>query len=335
MANNTIGVSVCCIVYNHGKYLRKTLDGFVSQETDFPFEVIIHDDASTDDSADIIKEYALLYPDIIRPILQSVNIYSKGISIIDNYIVPVIRGKYVAVCEGDDYWIDIHKLQKQYDLMEKTPESCFCVHRVKTVDENCNELSRCIPEGDYESQLFNSNQFIAFCRKYSFQTSSYFFRTDEYIKYRLNRPTFAKTCPVGDMPAMLYFGNLGPVCYINDIMSCYRRGVPASVTVNNAKSNPIQKIFYYYRMKKSFQEFDLYSRMKYHKICIERISTYYASESILSCRCYSLLVDKEMLRALSFKQKLIILLGTFFPRTVRLAYLSHMQKLNKKNGVIQ
>ena len=100
-------VSICCLSYNHGKFLRDCIEGFISQKTNFLFEVLIHDDASTDNSQDIIKDYQLRYPNIIKPILQKENQYSKNIgslSVIYNF--PRAKGKYIAMCEGYAYWTD-------------------------------------------------------------------------------------------------------------------------------------------------------------------------------------------------------------------------------------
>ena len=115
-------VSICSITYNHEPYIRQCLDGFMMQKTNFPFEVIIHDDASTDKTADIIREYEAKYPDIVKPIYQKENQYSKGVEICGTYVYPKARGKYIAVCEGDDYWTDPYKLQKQVDFLEGHPE---------------------------------------------------------------------------------------------------------------------------------------------------------------------------------------------------------------------
>lgn len=107
-------VAIECMVYNHEPYLRDCLDGFVMQQTDFPFVAVVHDDASTDKSADIIREYAAKYPDIICPIYETENQYSKGtLSKVMNEAVDATGAKYVALCEGDDYWTDPKKLQKQ------------------------------------------------------------------------------------------------------------------------------------------------------------------------------------------------------------------------------
>ena len=112
-------VSVSCITFNHAGYIRQALDSFLMQKTDFAYEILIHDDASTDGTIDIIKEYEERYPDIIRPVLETENQYSKGISNISGvFNFPRARGRYIAMCEGDDYWSDPYKLQKQFDLME-------------------------------------------------------------------------------------------------------------------------------------------------------------------------------------------------------------------------
>lgn len=115
-------VSICCLAYNHAPYIRQCLDGLLAQQADFPFEVLVHDDASHDDTPRIIAEYETQYPEIIKPIYQKENQYSKGIKINQFYQYPRAQGKYIAICEGDDYWTDPRKLQKQVDFLEAHPE---------------------------------------------------------------------------------------------------------------------------------------------------------------------------------------------------------------------
>lgn len=120
--SNTPLVSICCLAYNHEPYIRECLEGFIMQKADFDFEVLIHDDASTDNTAYIIREYEEKYPDIIKPIYQKENQYSKKIGISKTFQYPRAKGKYIALCEGDDYWIDLYKLQKQVDFLENNPD---------------------------------------------------------------------------------------------------------------------------------------------------------------------------------------------------------------------
>ncbi len=134
-------VSICCITYNHELYIRDAIEGFLMQKTDFPFEILIHDDASTDGTADIIREYEAKYPDIIKPIYQTENQYSKGIKISATYNYPRAKGKYIALCEGDDYWIDPYKLQKQVDFLEANNDVNIIYHKVNILNPDNKIIS--------------------------------------------------------------------------------------------------------------------------------------------------------------------------------------------------
>lgn len=164
-------VSICCITYNHAPFIRKALDGFLMQQppscvpqgakmSDW-CEILIHDDCSTDGTDDIIREYAEKYPNMIFPLFEDENQYSKG-KVIDAYNYDRARGRYIAVCEGDDYWTDPNKLQKQVDLMEAHPEYSVCFHRVKHyniytgtyTDDKCGSLLKDKEGVDITNELF-------------------------------------------------------------------------------------------------------------------------------------------------------------------------------------
>ena len=146
-------VAIHCFVYNHEPYLRDCFEGFVMQQTNFPFVAIVHDDAYTDGSTAIIREYEQKYPHIFKPIYEIESIYKKGgFGAIDNVMLHAINAtnaKYVAMCEGDDYWTDPLKLQKQVDFMEANPEYVLCCHRYKIYNQNDGTWDK-----DYVHQLF-------------------------------------------------------------------------------------------------------------------------------------------------------------------------------------
>src|SRR5690554_5516528 len=122
MDKNPVLLSICCITYNHENYISQAIEGFLAQKTSFNFEIIIHDDASTDATASIVKKYEQEHPNLIKAIYQKENQYSQGIKPWPNFVFPIARGKYIALCEGDDYWTDPYKLQKQVDFLEANPE---------------------------------------------------------------------------------------------------------------------------------------------------------------------------------------------------------------------
>jgi len=135
-------VSVCCATYNHEKFISETIDGFLMQETDFPFEIIIRDDASIDNTAKIIEKYEKKFPKLIKPIYEKENTFSKGIKPTAE-IYKVAKGRYFALCEGDDYWIDTKKLQVQKDFLDNNQEYVICYNGVSynSADLNPSETA--------------------------------------------------------------------------------------------------------------------------------------------------------------------------------------------------
>lgn len=142
-------VSISCITYNHVEYIRQCLDSFLMQKCDFKFEILVHDDASTDGTSEIIREYQEKYPDIIKAIIQTENQYSKGVRVTSVYNFSRAKGKYIAMCEGDDYWIDSLKLQKQVDFLEKNQDYFACFHHRKVLNERGLLVDRKIKRKDF------------------------------------------------------------------------------------------------------------------------------------------------------------------------------------------
>lgn len=148
-------VTICTQAYNHEPYIRRCLDGFVSQKTSFEFEVLINDDASTDNTASIIREYEARYPKLIKPVYQTVNQYSQGVNTFTTLLLPKASGRYLCLCESDDYWNDEYKLQKQVDFLETNNDYNICWSRYKILDDTTGEMF----SKPHEDVLFQNRDF--------------------------------------------------------------------------------------------------------------------------------------------------------------------------------
>lgn len=226
--DNQILVSVFCETYNHESFIRQCLDGMLMQKTDFAFEVLIHDDASTDQTPLIIKEYAEKYPDVIKPILQQVNQYSKGVNIWQVFQIPRARGKYVALCEGDDYWMDPLKLQKQVDLLEADETLMAVVTNSKVVDKEGNELKtkqdNVVPnnvEGRYDLRSF-------MYRIHHYPTATVCYRRTHVDEIQQMLQHTANPY-LGDWTLWIALHIFGDFYYLDQVTSAYRIN-PMSVT---------------------------------------------------------------------------------------------------------
>lgn len=334
-----IMVSVICFAYNHEKYIRKCLEGFVMQKTTFRFEVLIHDDASTDRTADIIREYEAKYPEIIKPIYQTDNQYSKHIGIAKTFLLPNAKGKYIAWCEGDDYWIDENKLQLQYEAMECNPECSLCVHRVQGIKEDGEVLvDRRFPDGVIinHTGIIEQNEFFSIIiGSYQFQTSSYFAKLERYLEYINNPPEFERVSDVGDEPMLLFFGNEGPVFYIDEVMSHYRIGSIGSWS-SRIRYDKEKQLVHVRAMIKMYQLFNVYSNNVYQHYIEKVVENYHIREKqlTLSSKVFLLYMIKEnklqypKTHRLRFYTRLI--LEAYFP--VLLTLLLNIKRRVKQNG---
>lgn len=264
-----MGVSILCLAYNHEKYIADAIEGFLKQKTTFPYEIIIHDDASTDKTASVIKEYEARYPDIIKPIFQTENQYSKGVSINNKFFLPAAKGKYVALCDGDDYWTDPLKLQKQYDALEANPNCLMCLHRVWDYNSltDATQAKKQLPKNRISTGVVNSRDFLRIIGSGDFFNEvCYFFNADSYKKYQSDYPSFAKKYmknKTDDMPMLLYFGNMADVYYIDEEMAVYRRFNTGSWSDSHKQKSREELRLFFQNSVDALAEFNDYSNKKY------------------------------------------------------------------------
>lgn len=219
-----VEVSVICVTYNQKDYIGKCIESLISQKTNFHYEILVHDDASTDGTSELLYDFSQREPNLIKLFSEEENQYSKGKGneFVRN-LVSIASGKYIAFCEGDDYWCDPLKLQLQYDALNENPACSMCYHDVDVVNEDGSQ------SGEIRKLNSNSKNIIVgkeLLRKYllgdlSFllQTSSYFIRSNVLKRMPLQLDKFS----VGDTPMLLWSSLNGNIYYFPKIMSCYRQ----------------------------------------------------------------------------------------------------------------
>ncbi|MBQ0047166.1 MAG: glycosyltransferase [Prevotellaceae bacterium] len=240
-------VSIACITYNQAKYIRQCLDGFVMQKTKFPIEIVIHDDASTDKTQDIIREYIEKYPQFLwKPIFQKENKYKQGKGILVPYVYPECTGKYIALCEGDDYWCDENKLQMQIDYLEHNTDCVMIYSDYSCVDKDdqgiiCNKLTPL--EGNVAQQLVHGN---CAC------TPTVIFRFKMFDGYDQFVNNFGTKLMFGDLSTWLYLSTKGKLHYLNRITAHYR-------VLSDSASHSTTNKEYLYAFAKNLLDFKLYA----------------------------------------------------------------------------
>jgi|LSQX01.1.fsa_nt_gb glycosyltransferase involved in cell wall biosynthesis len=300
-----VKVSIICNAYNHENYIRDALDGFLMQKTDFPFEILIHDDASTDTTADIIREYEAKYPDIFIPIYQTENQYSKGGGITDKFQFPRVNGDFVAICEGDDYWIDENKLQKQYDAMMAHPECDICTCTAEVRWAKNGEFSRYSgPELDdgvipIEKVIKGGGGFVS--------TATLFIRTSS-LK---DLPPFRKVLS-SDYMWQIHGSLRGGMLFLKDAMAVYRFGGDSSYNARIKKDKSILARFHRKTID-ALKQLDIDTNGKYHDVIEDTLIT---QEMIVynAERKFKKLLKWKYLKRYKKKSKALrVIILAFFP----------------------
>jgi len=228
-------VSICCITYNHESYLEDAIAGFLIQETSFPFEILIYDDASSDRTADIIREYEAKYPRLVKPIYQTENQYSKGLKMNPTFNFPRAKGKYIAMCDGDDYWVDESKLEKQVCFLEKEPSYSICYTDLETIDNKGNDLA--IYLGGARKDLTDFELKIGT----PISTSTTCFRN---FFLEVGYPEELRRAAYGDVTFWTILGCYGKGKYLKDILpSKYRVHPNSNHSSLSIKEKKYEKVF--------------------------------------------------------------------------------------------
>lgn len=209
-------VTVICCTYNQELYIRQCLEGFIKQKPSFKFEVIVHDDASYDGTTEIIREYEQKYPHIIKPIYQEENQYSRKVDILKTFVYPKVRGKYVATCEGDDYWTDDLKLQKQVDTLDLHPEYSMCCTACMMYIQKTGSLSHFQAP---VQKIFTPNQLL---KDNQIANLTTMVRTDYLREYYEEICPYSPSFSMGDYPMWLFMITKGPVIQLGDVTATYR-----------------------------------------------------------------------------------------------------------------
>ena len=258
-------VSVRCITYNQKKFIGQALDSFLMQKTNFPFEVVVHDDASTDGTANIIREYEKKYPLIIKPIYEEENQWSKPNNALGRIVNAALRGKYVAICEGDDYWIDENKLQMQVDFLEKNSDYGMCYTKANVYiqkEQNFHNGTVGAAFDSFDDLVLKGNRV---------PTLTTVYRRDLLDRYWQEVQPGTRGWLMGDYPLWLYFAHESKIKFFNHVTSVYR-----VLEESASHSQDPQKLAAFV---KSTEDIQLFFAQKYYEG--ERLIQYYAMKQAL------------------------------------------------------
>lgn len=295
MQNDEIIVSVICLAYNHEKFIEETIKGFISQKTQFGVEFIIHDDVSKDNTREIINRYVKKYPGVIIPFFEEKNQYSQNVNLF-RLIAERAKGKYIAICEGDDYWCDKEKLTIQVKYMEDHPECSLYMHNGYILNNMTGEKRKMNPYS-HEGILSIHEVLI---EKHLPPTASMVCRKEDLV----NQPeeVFGNSAGVEDRPLRMFLCTRGNIYYSNRPMCIYRTNTDNSFSSNTNNKKSAKKVLD--GMNQVYMRYDNYTEKKYHRdvkmmISREKYLYYLRCGEYLKC-----LKNRYFYSCISFKQKL-------------------------------
>ena len=298
---STMKVSIICNTFNHEKYISRVLQGFVDQKTTFDYEVLVHDDASTDNTAAIIKDFQYRYPSIIKPIYETQNQWSISPRNIMDIQLKRVQGDYIAFCEGDDYWIDPNKLQYQVEALKRNRNSIMCAHAAYTY-VNGKKKSKIQPYKEdkilgFEETMLGGGGYLA--------TNSILVRTDAF----LDMPDFMN---LYDYTIQMYGALKGGIVYINRFMSIYN-----FMNENSWSKRRKTDVSYSIKMNNMFidifNKLNEYTNFKYKALIDNRIKQYLFENKWYSGKLKDITKDKDIMDAISKRDKFKLSFRMRFP----------------------
>lgn len=271
-------LTIFCVTFNHANYICDCFEGFLAQKTDFDYKIVVFDDASNDGTTDIVREYCEKHPTLFQAFIAKENIYKNPFreKILSVLKLEYVIGKYVAGCEGDDYWIDENKLQKQVDYMEKHPECILCTHNC--VWYNCKDSIQKICNEGLSSGRIEAEDIIL--QKNVIQTASFFYRRELLLK-RMN----FFDCSVGDYSILLCALTCGYIYYDSSVMSVYRYETEGSWSkkMNSVINNGSFIVNTNLGIVDFLYNYNEYTNGKYKKVIIRKIWS--CCENIIETCC--------------------------------------------------
>ena len=272
-------VSIICLTYNHEPYLRDCLEGFVMQQTSFPFEVLVYDDASLDRTADIIREYVAKYPNLIKSTLYEKNNYQQGLGYVGFYTgVKEARGKYIAYCEGDDYWTDPKKLQKQVDFLENHLDYEICAHETLVKYEVRESTNDVLFSHTNINMFLNRRNRTEYGFKDALTGNIFHISSLMYRNRDLQLPQWKHEISAGDMILFMLLAEKGKIYVLPDVMSVYRQH---SDSLSNS-SEEFQKLLPFLQLSVNvLLRMNEYWNRKYEHLIFPIVARYYVKMEFL------------------------------------------------------
>jgi len=320
-------VSISCITYNHERFIEKALQGFLIQNTEYPFEILVHDDASFDRTPQIVREYEAKYPNLIKTVIQDVNQYRQGINPIFEFNLLRAQGRYIAFCEGDDYWISPDKIQKQLKFLENNNEYTVCAHLVENFYQDDSNTPFVFPGASIQKDTYYFQDLL---HRNFLNTSSVVYR---WLFYSGNFPWRFTRHFATDHVFHLLHASHGSIKLLPEVMSKYR-------IHRNGIMSGFDKNYMHYRFKDTIEflhNINKYSNYEYDKIIQDLIVKYkqLLIHANLDLENYkeAKVTYREIKKVMSIKNRLKYLYNLFCPKSYKYTQTFYNQLRNKLNKI--